>query len=77
MLSCQDLDENIDTTLISVHWIYSYGQEMVSSALHKDWEQGETASSALSKGKTKSVYQHVWSSLIDTLNVVCLIRMKT
>ncbi len=31
-LSCQELDEKPDTTLTSVHWIWSYSQEAVSLA---------------------------------------------
>ncbi len=43
------LDERIDTTLMSVPYIWSYSQETVNSVKHEDWQQGSAASLALSK----------------------------
>ncbi len=49
LLSCLELDEKIDTTLMSVRYILRFNQETISLALHKDWKQ-VTASLAQSKG---------------------------
>lgn len=49
-LSYQERHEKIDTTFVSVQYIWSYSQQLVSSALHKDWKQEETPNLALSNG---------------------------
>lgn len=48
-LSCQELNEKVDATLMSVRYLWS-SSEQLSLALRVDWKQGEIASLALSKG---------------------------
>lgn len=49
MLSCLELNEKIDNTLMSVEWIWIHHQQQVSLALHKK----------LCPKVTKSNYQHL------------------
>lgn len=47
----QELDENIDNIVMSMHCVWGSGGEAIRLALYEDWEQVETASLGLSKVK--------------------------
>lgn len=72
LLSCRELHEKINTTVMSVCWLWSYSQQTVNIALHKVWKQGETPNPALSN----FAYQQLHSSLIIMFYLVSLIHVK-
>ncbi len=68
-VSISELHEKTDTTVCAL----SMELGMVSLVLYKGWKQEETAG----KKVQKPTYQRLISSLIYTMNLICLIRTQT